>query len=43
MSITAPSEIKEEIDYKLYSNNKLQTTINFFNKDLDSYSTNFNP
>ncbi len=41
MSITAPSEIKEETDYKLYSNNKLQTTINFFNKDLDSYSTNF--
>ncbi|MCK4365483.1 MAG: site-specific integrase [Thermoplasmatales archaeon] len=43
MTITAPSKIKEEIDYKLFSNLKpAQKTINFFNNKSDSYSTNLN-
>jgi len=40
MNITAPSNIKEKFDYKPFSNNTLQTTINFFNNNTDSYSTN---
>jgi integrase len=41
MSITTPSEIKEEFDYKSFSNVSLkQKTINFFNNKSDSYLTN---
>jgi len=41
MNITAPWMIKEESSYKHYSNQNLtQTTITFFNNNLDSYTTN---
>ncbi len=40
MSITAPSEIKEAVDYKPFSNNHFQTKITFFNKNLDVGLTN---
>ena len=40
MSITAPCENKEAGSYKPFSNAEIsQTTINFFNNKLDSYST----
>ena len=43
MSIKAPCENKEASSYKLFSNaEKSQKTINFFNNQLDSYSTNSN-
>jgi len=41
MDITAPWMIKEESSYKYCSHNtNTQTTITFFNNNLDSYTTN---
>lgn len=43
MIITAPCENKEAVEYKPFSDKEIsQTTANFFNSQIDSYSTNSN-